>query len=141
MSCSTNKTDATTEFNAASFSSSVAAIKVLEKTEATNNKCTLTVVRGKIRLDLSGYTTTGSCITYFKVAPQSTGSSNNPPVTANNTYIAALSATMGQVNTSSYYANITPTFTSDNDCSGTEEYGWLISDQVGAVRPNFTYNC
>lgn len=139
MSCAGNKTTATTNFNAASFSASGSTIRVLERTQSTDNTCTLTVVRGKVELDLSDFTGTGTCLTYFKVTAQATGSSNSPPVTANGTYISALSATLGQVNTSSYYANITPTFTSDNDCSGDESYGWVLADQVGAVQPVFTY--
>jgi len=140
MSCSTNKSTATDNFNAASYSSSGSSIQLLEETQSSNNTCTLTSVRGKVRIDLTSYTT-GTCTVYFKVSAQSGGSSNSPPVTANGTYKSALSATMGIVNTSSYYANSTPTFDGANDCSTADkQLGWILSDQVGAVQPRFRYH-
>lgn len=141
MSCSDNKTTATTNFNAASYSASASNISLTEETESSNNACTLTSVRGKIRLDLTAFSA-GTCTVYFKVAAQTDGSSNSPPVTANSTYIAALSATLGMVNLSGYYGNTTPTFSGSNDCGAASKVmGWAILDAVGAIRPTFTYNC
>lgn len=141
MSCSDNKTTATTNFNAASYSASASNISLTEQTQSANNTCTLNSVRGKIRLDLTAFSA-GTCIVYLKVDAQTDGSSNSPPVTANGTYIAALSATLGMVNLSGYYANTTPTFSASNDCGAADKLlGWAIIDAVGAIRPTFTYNC
>lgn len=141
MSCAQNKTDCTTNFNSNSYSSSGSNIGLKEETKSSNNECDLESVRGKIRLDLAAFPH-GACQVYFKVAAKTDGSSNSPPVTADGLYHAALSATMGIVNTSAYYANTTPTFNGANDCSATDkQYGWSITDQIAAIQPNFTYYC
>jgi hypothetical protein len=141
MSCPDNKDAATDDFVNASFVSTSDSIQVLEETQSDNNSCILTVVRGKINLDLTSYHN-GTALLYFKVSTQTDGSSNSPPVTANETYIQALSATVGIVNTSGYYGNFTPTFSDSNDCADADkQLGWLISDQVGVVTPRFQYNC
>lgn len=140
MSCSANKTTATSNFNSASYSSSGSSIGLLEETQSTNNKCILTSVRGKVRLNLTSFST-GSCTVYFKVEDPGSGVTNSPPVTADGLYHAALTATMGIVNTSAYYANTTPTFDGSNDCSVSDTImGWTLTDQVGAVQPRFRYN-
>lgn len=139
MSCASNKTDATTNFNAASYSSSAAFIALSEKTESSNNKCTLSSVRGKVQLNLTSFSR-GSATVYFKVDDQADGSSNSPPVTADSLYHSALSATMGIINTSNYYANTTPTFSGSNVCGASStELGWILNDQVASVAPVFTY--
>lgn len=141
MSCAANQTTATTNFNAASYTGSPQSIQLLEETQSSNNTATLTSVRGKIKLDLTGFSH-GTCTVYFKVDPQTDGSSNSPPVTADSKYRSALSATLGIVNTSSYYANTTPTFSGSNDCSASDkQLGWVLNDQIGAVQPIFTYFC
>lgn len=141
MSCSANKTTATTNFNSASYSSSFLNIQLSEETQSSQNTCTLESVRGKIRLDLTSFIF-GTCTVYFLVDPQSDGSSNSPPVTADSKYHSALTATMGIVNTSNYYADTTPTFSGSNDCSASDKkLGWTITDQVGAVKPTFKYFC
>lgn len=140
MSCSDNKTLATSRFNSASYSASAFDIGLLEETQSTDNTCTLTGVRGKVRIDLSAFPT-GSCIVYFNVTPQTDGSSNAPPCTADSLFHPVLTATMGIVNTSDYYANTTPTFSGSNDClSADKQLGWNLVDQTGAVKPNFQYN-
>jgi hypothetical protein len=140
MSCATNKTDATTDFNSASYAGSAAFIALSEETELSDNTCTLNSVRGKIRLDLTDFTT-GTCTVYFKVDTQSDGVSNGPPVTSDNLYHSALSATMGIVNTSAYYANTTPTFSGSNDCTASDKkLGWILNDQTADIRPVFTYH-
>jgi hypothetical protein len=140
MSCSSNKTDATTDFNAATYSASAALIQLSEETQSTHNECTIESVRGKIRMDLTDFHH-GSCTVYFKVDTQTDGSSNSPPVDADSLFHEALAATMGIVNTSSYYANTTPTFSGSNDCSASDKsLGWILTDQTASVRPTFTYN-
>ena len=137
MSCATNKTTAATNFTNAAFSSSVSTIRVREETAVTNEQVTLQVVRGKLELDLTDYDN-GTAVLYVKVAPQTNGSSNGPPVVADSLFHSLLNATVAQVNTSGYYGDITPSFTISG-CPN-EVKGWTITDQIGVVAPVWTYN-
>jgi len=138
--CDTNKTTAANNFASASYAGSAALIQLLEETKSSGSYAKLESVRGKVQLDLTAFPH-GSATVYFKVDTQAQGSSNSPPVTADNLFHSALSATMGIVNTSSYYANTTPSFSSGNDCSTSDkQLGWILNDQTAAVSPTFTYN-
>jgi hypothetical protein len=138
--CTDNQNTATNNFNAATYSGSAELIQLLEETKSLGNFAKVESVRGKIRLDLTAFSH-GTCTVYFKVDTQGNGSSNGPPVTADNLFHSALAATMGIVNTSAYYANTTPTFSGSNDCSTADkQLGWILSDQEADVRPTFTYS-
>lgn len=150
MSCGANQTTARTNFNSASFSSGVSPIEVYEETKSTNNQATVSVTKGTLgaTLTFSGVTfptvVNGTGSLYLKVAKQTDGSSNTPPITpttpATYSQDSAQAVTLNTTFTSTTYANTygssAPTFSAGNDCGGADKiYGWFISDaQVIMVR-------
>lgn len=140
MSCNDSKDTTTALFEAESYHGSAALIQLLEQTQSSGNVATLLGVRGKIRLDLTAYSG-GTATVYFKVDTQDDGVSNDPPVEADGLYHSALSATVGIVNTSDYYADVTPSFNVSNNCTlPVIKMGWILTDQLAIVNPSFTHN-
>lgn len=137
MSCATSKTEATAKFTAGSYNPSSELIQVLEQTNSLG-VVQIKTVRGKIEVDLTPFST-GTADVYLKVGTQPDGSSNSPPVTPDNLFHIALSATVGIVNTSAYYADITPTFSASNNCTVATDLGWIINDQITDIKPVFVY--
>jgi hypothetical protein len=146
--CNDAKTNATTTWNGASYGTggTYTGFGYYEGTAYTGVQyyAELFAMRSKLKVNLTNYTGTSASF-YFIAIPGSNGSSNNPPVTADNLFHKADAISTGSTQYSQVYGSGTPAFSGSNNCPllrpGSTQYGWFVNALAGtSARAHAVFN-